>query len=77
MKKKSVPAQPVVDKEWEMEDMMRTMHAAHKIMMDPEKMKMVHKHAKKKIRSIKDIQRIANEKYGAQSTMKDEDGDED
>jgi hypothetical protein len=56
--------------DYEVEGHLRTLMEAEKIKADPEKMKKVHKLAGRhhkslqKIRSVKDIQEVANAKYG-------------
>lgn len=67
------------DRDWESESHARTVMEAHEIMNDPDKMKAVHKHLKKKkkaMKSVDDLIKFRNDKYGAKAPT-DNDGDED
>jgi hypothetical protein len=77
MSKKDSPKQlaPAADDDWESEDHFRTLMRAHEIQNDPEKFKKAMKHAskeEKKIRSIQDLKKLHQEKFGqnAQSVLK-------
>lgn len=80
-KSKSLP-EPVSDDSWKHEDDARTLVSAHEIMNDPERMKHVKKHLNKKknaMKSLSDVIKYRNDKYGGSSPQNDaaNDGDGD
>lgn len=67
---------PSSDETWKHENDARTLKEAAEIMADPERIKNAHKHhkkVKKAMRSVDDLIKHRNEKFGAKSSDHDED----